>query len=101
MPRRDGTGPMGQGAITGRGLGFCTRVNVGRYGVRSFGRGYKRGLGLGMGLGFACRRGFGRYFRGQFSGLTDKEGLAEQKELLQNRLDIISEQLDNLSEDNK
>ena len=24
MPRRDGTGPNGQGAKTGRGLGTCT-----------------------------------------------------------------------------
>jgi len=23
MPRRDGTGPMGLGPMTGRGLGFC------------------------------------------------------------------------------
>ena len=23
MPRRDGTGPMGTGAMTGRGVGYC------------------------------------------------------------------------------
>lgn len=27
MPRRDGTGPMGEGAITGRGLGTCESTN--------------------------------------------------------------------------
>ena len=28
MPRRDGTGPMGAGSMTGRGLGSCTGVNA-------------------------------------------------------------------------
>lgn len=51
MPRRDGTGPMGAGTMTGHGLGFCTGKNA-----------VKRGAGLGLGLGFACRRGFGSGF---------------------------------------
>ena len=51
MPRRDGTGPMGAGSMTGRGLGSCTGANAVKYGA---------GLGLGLGLGLACRRGFGR-----------------------------------------
>ena len=50
MPRRDGTGPMGAGSMTGRGLGSCTGANAVKYGA---------GLGLGLGLGLACRRGFG------------------------------------------
>lgn len=53
MPRRDGTGPMGAGSMTGRGLGLCTGANVVKYGA---------GLGMGLGLGLACRRGFGRGF---------------------------------------
>lgn len=28
MPRRDGTGPDGKGALTGRGLGNCGRSSV-------------------------------------------------------------------------
>ena len=28
MPRRDGTGPMGAGLMTGRGLGFCRGFGV-------------------------------------------------------------------------
>lgn len=55
MPGRDGTGPMGRGAMSGRGLGVCNGTNVVRYGAGL-------GRGLGMGLGFGCRRGFGRYF---------------------------------------
>ena len=53
MPRRDGTGPMGAGAMTGKGIGLCTDANAVKYGA---------GLGMGLGLGLACRRGFGRGF---------------------------------------
>ncbi len=41
MPTQDGTGPMGQGAMTGRGLGICGR-----------GFGFRRGFGRGFGWGF-------------------------------------------------
>ena len=56
MPSRDGTGPMGAGAMTGRGLGTC-----GAHAVK-----YGAGLGLALGLGYACRRGFGCGFRNVF-----------------------------------
>lgn len=92
MPRRDGTGPMGAGPMTGRGLGLCTGANAVKYGA---------GLGLGLGLGLACRRGFGRGFgRGfavnQNSSKTQKELLQEQKNVLKSRLDVIDKQLENL-----
>lgn len=45
MPWRDGTGPFGEGPLTGRGLGPCGR-----------GMGWKRGFGRGFGRGFARRR---------------------------------------------
>lgn len=51
MPRGDGTGPLGHGPMTGRGMGFCAGfaapgyLNPG-YGL---GRGCGRGLGRGMG----------------------------------------------------
>jgi hypothetical protein len=92
MPRRDGTGPMGVGSMTGRGLGLCTGANAVKYGA---------GLGMGLGLGLACRRGFGRGFgRGfafnQTSSKTQKELLNEQKTMLQDRLEVIDKQLKNL-----
>ena len=43
MPGMDGTGPLGQGPLTGRGLGPC-------------GAGFRRGFGRGMGRGFGFRR---------------------------------------------
>ncbi|WP_303862207.1 DUF5320 domain-containing protein [Alkalibaculum bacchi] len=86
MARRDGTGPMGIGPKTGRGLGSCIGGNALKYGT-----------GLAMGLGFACRCGFGRGFAvDQTSSKTQKELLHKQKELLQNRLEVIDKQLGNL-----
>ena len=92
MPRRDGTGQMGAGSMTGRGLGSCTGANAVKYGA---------GLGLGLGLGLACRRGFGRGFgRGtavnQNSSKAQKELLQEQRTVLKSRLDVIDKQLENL-----
>lgn len=86
MPRRDGTGPMGFGTMTGRELGFCAGDNAGNYG---------RGYGLGLG----CRRGSGRGFGGninnyQDSSKTKTELLEERKNLLQRQLEIINKQLD-------
>jgi len=40
MPNNDGTGPLGQGPMTGRGLGPC-----GGGMRRGFGRGFGRGMG--------------------------------------------------------
>lgn len=92
MPRKDGTGPMGAGSMTGRGLGLCTGGNAVKYGA---------GLGIGLGLGLACRRGLGRGFgRGfsvsQTSTKTEKERLNEQKAMLRDRLEVIDKQLESL-----
>lgn len=43
MPGQDGTGPLGQGPMTGRGLGRC-------------GNGMRRGFGRGFSRGFGFRR---------------------------------------------
>lgn len=91
MPRRDKTGPLGRGAMTGGGYGLCSVGKGVNYGA---GLGFGRGLGLGLG----CRRGFGRNGANDPNTIlkTHKELLTEQKELLANRLDRISKQLDSL-----
>ena len=73
MPGRDGTGPMGLGAMTGRKFGF------------------------------GCRRGFARGFGrncvvDQTSSKTQKQLLLEQKDFLQLRLNIIDNQLENIKQ---
>jgi len=68
MPRQDGTGPSGQGPMTGRGLGPC-------------GRGLRRGFGRGM--GWRCW-GSGRmpYREVSFTEAEEKKLLeAELKEI--------------------
>lgn len=71
MPGRDGTGPLGIGVRTGRGLGCCVVSNQ-----------YNAGLGLGLG----CRRGFrcgNRHYAIPAAETdTHKEMLQAQKDLL-------------------
>ena len=51
MPRGDRTGPMGQGPVTGRALGYCQGFDS---------PGFTKGVGGGMGRGFGYRGGMGR-----------------------------------------
>lgn len=94
MPGRDRTGPMGYGAMTGRGLGLCTGINAVNYGP-------------GYGYGYACRRGIGRgygrnmgYGRGmavnQIPARPHKELLQEQRDMLLKQIDAIEKQLEDL-----
>ncbi|WP_294857096.1 DUF5320 domain-containing protein [uncultured Oscillibacter sp.] len=92
MPGRNGTGPMGTGAMTGRGLGPCAGTGKLIKGA---------GLGLGLGLGMACRHGFGRGFRWLSAGNelpaeNRKDLLLQQKNALKNRLADIDRQLESL-----
>jgi hypothetical protein len=58
MPRGDRTGPLGEGPMTGRQLGYGAGYNS---------PGYARGSGMGLGRGFFGRGrgffGFGRGYR--------------------------------------
>jgi hypothetical protein len=74
MPRQNGTGPMGQGAGTGRGFGPC-------------GRGLRRGYGFG--------------FRRFFSSKNELEALAEEEKILEEELEIIKKEKTALMEDKK
>ena len=91
MPGRDGTGPIGAGAGTGRGMGGCVGTPVnGQYPV--YGSGCQRRAGRGGMQG----RGFGRGFAGVYPAATQKEALEQQRVALQARLDQVDGQLKNL-----
>ena len=62
MPGGDGTGPMGQGPMTGRGAGYCAGNNMPGFAAPGWGRGFGRGRGRGYGRGFGRGYGFGRGF---------------------------------------
>ena len=47
MPQRNGTGPAGQGPMTGRGMGPCEGSDTSGIVNPGFGRGFGRGMGGG------------------------------------------------------
>jgi Family of unknown function (DUF5320) len=61
MPGFDGTGPMGMGPMTGRGMGFC---------------------GFGLGRKFGMRRGFGRFGMGWMQPANKDEELKAMQDYL-------------------
>ena len=78
MPSTDGTGPMGEGPLTGRGMGRCgTGRGFARRGVGGGG-----GFGRGYGRGFQ-NRGFGGAFRGVYNNTPRTFSVAEEREILQ------------------
>ncbi|NLN87366.1 MAG: DUF5320 domain-containing protein [Syntrophomonadaceae bacterium] len=66
MPRLDGSGPLGMGPMTGRGMGVCILgADALRRGIRArraLGRGAAMGLlpGMGRGTGWGMASGLGR-----------------------------------------
>ncbi|MBN1258522.1 DUF5320 domain-containing protein [Candidatus Peregrinibacteria bacterium] len=97
MPAFDGTGPMGQGAMTGRGMGSCS-------GGRSWGYGGGGGYGYGRrGMG---RRGFWGAVRNWMpfsppSTSDEKDYLKGEVKYLKEDLKAAQERLKNLEEGNK
>ncbi|MDD4776605.1 MAG: DUF5320 domain-containing protein [Syntrophomonas sp.] len=60
MPARDGTGPLGRGPMTGRGLGMCIiGADTLRRGARA-GLALRRGAALGVVPAMARNSGLGR-----------------------------------------
>ena len=84
MPRGDGTGPAGQGPMTGRRMGYCAGFNVPGFMNFGFGRGFGRGFD----------RGFGRFFQPVMQPQTITE--AEEKEILQDELKALKREIDEI-----
>lgn len=117
MPRGDGTGPAGQGSMTGSGLGYCSgnaRAGFANNGFGCFGLGRGgRPWGGGMGRGFG--RGRGRFFgynNAPMAGYVpfeqarptleqEKNYLQEDIEGLENELNQMKKRLNELQKDNK
>lgn len=94
MPGRDGRGPMGEGMLTGRGMGPCS-------GYESYGSPRRRPFGRfgGYGRGGGPRGFWSGPARPRFGGPADwtedrRQALEDQKEYLQSRLDQINEELE-------
>ena len=120
MPRGDRTGPMGMGAMTGRGAGYCIGSGAPGYANPGPGRGYGMGFGRGRGAWGRAFGGGGRGWRNMFyaTGLPgwmrfggyaapygyttpyqqpdpelEKEALRNEAKALQSELDFIKKRL--------
>ena len=67
-PKMDGTGPMGQGARTGRGMGPC---------------------GAGNGIGRGCCGGYGQGRRRFISPKNELSALENEEKMLLEELEVI------------
>lgn len=78
MPTRDGTGPFGQGQMTGRGRGMCVTSIGSRFLSGSGRRIGRRGIGLGLGLGLGCLR----YLTNARKNTPESESILEERETM-------------------
>ena len=85
MPRKNGTGPLGQGPMTGRAAGRCNPSFIKTEGL---GRGLKRGIGRG-------------FFNSINAIDSEKENLIQQKEWLDQQSAVILNRLAQIEEDQK
>lgn len=100
MPGRNGTGPFGEGPMTGRGLGVCNGHfnNMPRGGGVS---GYYRGARCGRGLGYGRRSNY--VARDGFLGANEPipdpidrdKALRAQAEYLKDQLEKVNKELGN------
>ncbi len=94
MPFRNGTGPTGAGAGTGRGMGGCIGTNPTTYSA-PLGLGMRRGRGCNRG----CGRGYGyRNFTAQPGAQTRRAMLADQKQMLEQQLAAVNKSLESENE---
>ena len=105
MPRGDGTGPMGMGPMTGRGMGYCAGFGNPGYAAGGFGRGMGRGRGFRRMFYMTGMPGWARYgaypygfqpYSGPVSAVDEGEALKSQAAFLEKQLNQVREQLNNL-----
>ncbi len=106
MPWGDGTGPLGLGPMTGRGLGYCAGYSTPGWTKTWGGRGFRNWYYL-TGLPGWIRANLGlpafRTF-GVFPNLTqenEKQILENQIKILENQLEILKERLKEIGSKNK
>jgi len=96
MPGRDRTGPMGMGAMTGRGAGVCMSGYENAVPARGFGMGYGRGrrnrfYATGM-PGWMRFGGSAGTYQNPDPGM-ERQALRNKAEALQSELNAIKKRL--------
>ncbi|MEL7657796.1 MAG: hypothetical protein C4545_02410 [Anaerolineaceae bacterium] len=103
MPAGNGTGPDGEGRMTGRGLGYCTGYQQPGYSKSGFGRRNRSAWWIGrsgIGVGAAGRMRSYSGFASQSQQMQpptleeEEHVLKEQSSWLQSQLDFINARLD-------
>ena len=102
MPRGDGTGPMGMGPMTGRGMGYCAGYTTPGYTNPGFGMGRGRGfrrMYCATGLPGWARYGVNPYgfapyaYQGTVPEVDEKEFLQNQADYLEKQLSDVRDKL--------
>jgi hypothetical protein len=94
MPGGDRTGPMGQGARTGRGLGYCGANAAAEFNAGAAGRGW--GGGGRWGGGFRCRRFWGQGRGGWAPGPYPVVDPEVERRTLQDEAAALRRQMDDI-----
>jgi len=100
MPRGNGTGPMGMGPMTGRGMGYCAGSAMPGYANAGFGMGRGRGfrnMYYMTGQPGWARYGVNPYGFPAYAG-ADANPVVGEKEALQSQAAILEEQLSQVRE---
>ena len=86
MPRGDGTGPAGQGPMTGRRMGYCAGFNMPGF------------MNFGFGRGFGWRRGMPIQQQVVPVQQIQPQVITEQqeKEMLEQELELIKQEMDEI-----
>lgn len=107
MPFGDGTGPVGAGPATGRGMGFCRGYNTPGYASAGWGMG-RGAFGRGRGWRnryYATGQPFwGRYTpvpEPQVNAANEMDYLKDQAEYLKNSLEAINKRISDLEKDSQ
>ena len=95
MQRGDGTGPMGVGPMSGRGMGTCAGYPAPGYASGAFGCGAGRGRGFRNRF-FAAGRPYGFGAGGYAPYAPCVPDAAEQKTWLKNQADALENELKNI-----
>ena len=116
MPRGNGTGPIGEGPMTGRGMGNCVtnsapgymNLGQGRFGVGRGGQPWGCGSGRAWGRGRSGYRGSGwgrgprpAYESAPANTEEEKKHINEEINSLQAELDNLKKYLTELDEEKK
>jgi len=101
MPGFNGTGPMGGGPMTGRGLGYCnpTGSQMRPVAGRGMGMGFRRGLGGGMGRGFGRNANYSPYYNmpvNQMNSADELTMLRSEAEAIKQNMESINARIKEL-----